>query len=85
VDERGTYLYQSEFIANQLAAIDAQPWLSGAIYWALSDFLVRPGWSGGNPYPTPPLFSKGLIGFDGTPKPAWSVVQQAYQATDQVG
>jgi beta-glucuronidase len=85
IDERGTYQFQSQFISTQLAAIDAAPWLSGAIYWALSDFLVRPGWSGGNPYPTPPLFTKGLISFDGTPKPAWSVVQQAYQATDQVG
>jgi beta-glucuronidase len=85
IDERGTYQFQSQFISTQLAAIDAAPWLSGAIYWALTDFLVRPGWSGGNPYPTPPLFTKGLIGFDGTPKPAWSVLQQAYQATDQFG
>jgi beta-glucuronidase len=85
VDERGTYEYQSEFITNQLAAIDAEPWLSGAIYWALTDFLVRPGWSGGNPYPTPPLFSKGLIGFDGTQKPAWALVRAAYTATTQVG
>jgi beta-glucuronidase len=85
IDERGTYEFQSQFISTQLAAIDAAPWLSGAIYWALSDFLVRPGWSGGNPYPTPPLFTKGLIGFTGTPKPAWSVVQQAYQSTDQFG
>jgi len=85
LDERGTYEYQSQFISNQLAAIDAEPWLSGAIYWALADFLVRPGWSGGNPYPTPPLFSKGLIAFDGTQKPAWSLVRQAYTATSQVG
>ena len=85
VDERGTYEFQSQFISNQLAAIAAAPWLSGAIYWALQDFLVRPGWSGGNPYPTPPLFTKGLIAFDGTQKPAWSLVQQAYAATDQLG
>ena len=46
------------------------PWLCGAIYWALQDFLVRPGWTGGNPYPTPPIFHKGLIDIDGNPKPA---------------
>jgi beta-glucuronidase len=85
IDERGTYQFQSQFISTQLGAIAAAPWLSGAIYWALADFLVRPGWTGGNPYPTPPLFTKGLLGFDGTPKPAWSVVQQAYQATEQFG
>jgi beta-glucuronidase len=85
VDERGTYEFQSQFISSQLAAIAAEPWLSGAIYWALEDFLVRPGWSGGNPYPTPPLFSKGLLGFDGTQKPAWAVVSAAYTGTTQVG
>ena len=85
LDERGTYEFQSQFVASQLAAFAAAPWLSGAIYWALQDFLVRPGWSGGNPYPTPPLFTKGLLGFDGAPKPAWSVVQQSYAATTQVG
>jgi len=85
VDEPGTYQFQSQFIASQLASIAAAPWLSGAIYWALQDFLVRPGWSGGNPYPTPPLFTKGLLDFAGAPKPAWSVVQQSYTATRQVG
>ena len=41
---------------------------SGAIYWALQDFLVRPGWTGGNPYPTPPVFHKGLYDVDGRPE-----------------
>ena len=85
IDERGTYEFQSQFISSQLAAIAAAPWLSGAIYWALTDFLVRPGWSGGDPYPMPPVFFKGLIAFDGTRKPAWSVVAAAYSATSQVG
>jgi len=85
VDERGTYEFQSQFISSQLAAIAAAQWLSGAIYWALQDFLVRPGWSGGNPYPTPPLFTKGLLDFQGVPKPAWSVVAAAYASTVQVG
>jgi len=85
VDEPGTYQFQSQFVASQLAAIAAAPWLSGAIYWALEDFLVRPGWSGGNPYPTPPLFTKGLLGFGGARKPAWSVVARSYASTVQVG
>jgi beta-glucuronidase len=85
VDERGTYQFQSRFVATQLATLDGVGWLSGVIYWALSDFLVRPGWTGGNPYPTPPLFAKGLLSFDGAPKPAWSVVAAGYHATHQIG
>ena len=85
VDERGTYQFQSQYVSSQLAELDALPWLSGAIYWALSDFLVWPGWTGGNPYPTPPLFSKGLLTYQGMPKPAFGVAQQAYAATDQLG
>ena len=85
VDERGTFEFQSQFITAHLAAFAANPWLSGAIYWALQDFLVRPGWTGGNPYPTPPIFSKGLIDWRGKPKPAFAVVQSAFAATKQVG
>ena len=85
VDERGTYEFQSQFVSAQLAEFAATPWLSGAIYWTLEDFLVRPGWTGGNPYPSPPLFHKGLLDFSGAAKPAWAVVQQAYQATSQGG
>jgi beta-glucuronidase len=85
IDERGTYEFQSWFVSTQLAEFAAIPWLSGAIYWALQDFLVRPGWSGGNPYPSPPVFHKGLLDFSGAAKPAWTVVQQAYQSTSQVG
>jgi beta-glucuronidase len=85
VDERGTYEYQSQFVATQLASLGATPWLSGAIYWALQDFLVRPGWTGGNPYPTPPVFRKGLLDLTGAPKPAYAVAQQAFTATTQIG
>jgi beta-glucuronidase len=85
IDERGTFEFQSQWVAEQLAAFGATPWLSGAVYWALSDFLVRPGWTGGNPYPAPPLFTKGLISFAGTPKPAYAIVQQFYRSLVQVG
>ena len=85
IDERGTYGFQSQFIATQLQAFAATPWLSGAIYWALQDFLVRPGWSGGNPYPTPPIFHKGLYDIAGNAKPAATVVQQSYSSSKQIG
>jgi beta-glucuronidase len=84
-DQRGTYQYQDNWISSQLGVIDATPYLSGAIYWALEDFQVWPGWAGGNPFPSPPLFQKGLLDFNGNPKPAFGVVQSFYEATDQVG
>ena len=85
LDERGTYEFQTQFATSQLNALTATPWLSGAIWWALQDFQVRPGWTGGNPYPTPPLFSKGLLDFSGQPKPAFAAVQQLFRATTQIG
>ena len=85
IDERGTFEFQAQFATSQLNALTATPWLSGAIWWALADFQVRPGWTGGNPYPTPPLFTKGLLGFTGTPKPAFATVAALFQATKQIG
>ena len=85
LDERGTYEFQTQFATSQLNALTATPWLSGAIWWALQDFEVRPGWTGGNPYPMAPLFSKGLLGFSGQPKPAFTAVEQLFHATTQVG
>ena len=70
---------------SQLNALTATPWLSGAIWWALQDFEVRPGWTGGNPYPMPPLFSKGLLNFSGQPKPAFAAVEQLFRSTTQIG
>ena len=35
--------------------------------------------------PDPPIHEKGLISFAGVKKPAWSVVQQIYKATAQIG
>jgi beta-glucuronidase len=85
VDERGTYEFQTQFATSQLTALNATPWLSGAVWWALQDFEVHPGWTGGNPYPTPPLFSKGLVSFSGQPKPAYAAVQALFTATKQLG
>ena len=87
IDERGTYQFQTQFATSQLNALTATPWLSGAIWWALQDFEVRPGWTGGNPYPMPPLFSKGLLDFSGQPKPAFAAVRAALPRhhADRVG
>jgi beta-glucuronidase len=73
--EKGTYAFQSQWLDQQLSAIDATPYLGGAIVWLLRDYAVRPGWGGGNPRPSPPFSNKGLLNLQGKPKPAWSVAK----------
>jgi len=84
VEDQGTYAFQANSIAYHLGEFAQRPYLAGAVYWALQDFVCRPGWAGGNPSPDPPIFQKGLIDMDGNPKPAFAVVQQSYRATVQV-
>ncbi len=85
VEEKGTFSYQQDFVNYHLGVYAQRPWLSGAIYWALQEFRVRPNWDGGNPRPTPPVHEKGLLRFDGTKKPAWFDVQRLFAATNQLG
>jgi hypothetical protein len=85
VEEKGTYAFQQDFVNYHLGVFATKPWLSGAIYFALQEFRVRPDWDGGNPRPQPPLHQKGLISFDGVPKPAFFDVQRIYRATKQFG
>jgi beta-glucuronidase len=83
-EERGTYQFQANSAAYHLAVFATKPWLSGALYFALQDFAVAPGWTGGNPWPDPPFHQKGLIDLYGNPKPAFAVVAQIYHATRQI-
>jgi beta-glucuronidase len=86
VEEKGTYAYQQDFINYHLGVYAHKPWLSGAIYWALNEFRVRPAWEGGNPRPTPPLHQKGLLHYgDLSRKPAWTDLQRNYATTKQFG
>jgi beta-glucuronidase len=84
-EERGTYEFQQAFVDYHLGVFATKPYLSGAIYWALEEFRVRPDWGGGNPHPNPPLHEKGLISFAGQRKPAYADVRAAYHATRQLG
>jgi beta-glucuronidase len=85
VEEKGTYEYQQDFVNYHLGVFASKPWLSGAIYWTIQEFRVRPNWDGGNPRPDAPIHAKGLLHFDGTKKPAWFDVQRLYAATRQYG
>jgi beta-glucuronidase len=71
VDEKGTYLFQRDFLNYHLDAYDNDPYINGAIVWILRDFRVQPGWDGGNPKPSPPTLKKGLVDEFGNKKPAF--------------
>ena len=84
VEEKGTYGYQQELVNFHLNVFASKPWLSGAIYWALNEFRVKPDWEGGNPRPAPPVHQKGLLTYDTmSRKPAWADVQRLFRATNQ--
>ncbi len=86
VEEKGTFQFQQDFVNFHLGTYAAKPWLSGAMYWALQEFRVRPNWDGGNPRPNSPIHEKGLLRFlDGSKKPAWFDMQRNFAATNQLG
>jgi beta-glucuronidase len=84
-DEKGTYAFQAQWAHDIISVFDTKPWLSGAIYWTLQEFRIRPNWDGSNPWPTAPLHQKGLITLDGVKKPAFDVVAGMYKAHQQLG
>jgi beta-glucuronidase len=81
--EKGTFEFQENFLKFHLGVFATKPWLSGAVYFPLREFLVRPGWDGGNPIPNPPLHQKAVLSYDGVAKPAYYDLQAAYRSTQQ--
>jgi beta-glucuronidase len=84
IEDKGTYAFQQDFVNYHLSVFATKPWLSGALYWAINEFRVRPEWDGGNPWPSSPIHQKALLHYDGTPKPAWTDVQRWFLATPQI-
>lgn len=86
IEEKGTFEFQQDFIRFHMGVYASKPWLGGAVYWALREFRVRPGWEGGNPRPNSPVHEKGLLRFgDSSKKPGWLDMQQMIQQTQQLG
>jgi beta-glucuronidase len=81
VTERGTYEFQSDFLAYHLRVFARKPFINAAIVWVLHDFRVKPGWAGGNPLPHPPVNEKGLIDDTGFRKPAFDTVRKIFEPT----
>jgi beta-glucuronidase len=85
VEERGTWAFQRDFMNYHLGVFATKPWLSGAIWWALQEFRVRPDWDGGNPRPQSPTHQKGVVAFDGTRKPTFADLQRLFRSVNQFG
>jgi beta-glucuronidase len=85
-DLKGGYPFQSFHAQRTLDVIDRSTVLSGAIYWTLREFEIFPGWRGGAG-PRPPQFEpntrhhKGLLTYDGEPKPVYELVRDRFRAT----
>ena len=86
VDLKGGYSFQDMHAARTLDVIDRSPVLSGAIYWTLREFEIYPGWMGGAGR-RPPEYEpntrhhKGLVTYDGQPKPAFWTVRDRFLRT----
>ncbi|WCB92397.1 Putative beta-glucuronidase [Baekduia alba] len=85
VEERGTYQFQQDFANYHYGVYATKPWLSGAIWWTLEEFAVKPGWEGGNPWPAPPIHQKAPITMLGQKKPVFGDLQRIYKGTKQYG
>jgi hypothetical protein len=84
VTQKGSYEFQSDYLSKSLDIVDGTPFLGGAIYWTLREFAVKPHWDGGAGLPVAmrnSLHHKGLLAYDGTPKPAWQVAHDRFTAT----
>ncbi|MCK9248194.1 MAG: hypothetical protein M0P31_04360 [Solirubrobacteraceae bacterium] len=75
---KGTREYQARYLKRVMNVIDARTDLSGAIYWTLREFGIKPGWTGGTPRKQAKrdgLHRKGLLTYHGRPKPVWQVAR----------
>jgi beta-glucuronidase len=85
VEERGTYAFQADTLAFHLGVFATKPWLSGALYFAMQNYVAFPTYSGGDPKPNPPFNEKGMVDLYGNHKPAFNVMSTIYHATRQIG
>lgn len=82
--EKQTYQFQTQYVQRTLEAVGSLPFMNGAIYWTLREFAVKPHWDGGahrHDIPHTVIHHKGLIAYDGKPKPAFAVAARLFAQT----
>ncbi|HVW18036.1 MAG TPA: glycoside hydrolase family 2 TIM barrel-domain containing protein, partial [Solirubrobacteraceae bacterium] len=84
--EKQTYAFQAGYVRRVLDVVGSEPFMSGAIYWTLQEYAVKPDWDGGAAaaagWPLDSIHHKGLIAYaDGLHKPAWAVAAAMFAGT----
>jgi len=85
--DKQTYAFQKSYINETLNLAADLPQLSGAIYWTLQEFAVKPNWDGGaqtNAALRNSIHHKGVIARDGTRKPGWHALRDDIASTPLV-
>ena len=79
--QKGSYEFQSKFVADHLAVHASKPYVNGSIHWALRDFRVTPKWQGGAPatWATPPWHNKSPIEESDVRKPLYFELQRLFR------
>ncbi len=78
-----TNAFQSRYIDETLDLAGELPQLSGAIYWTLQEFAVKPDWDGGaqdNVDARDSIHHKGVLTHDGRRKPGWETLREQIAA-----
>jgi hypothetical protein len=84
-DVKETFAFQARYIDANLSLIRRLRFMSGAIYWTLREFAVKPDWDGGaerTGVVRDAIHNKGLLTYeDGRRKPAWDVAARHFATT----
>ena len=86
-DQKQTYAFQQRYINETLNLASSLPQLSGAIYWTLQEFAVKPDWDGGAQTiaaQRDAFHHKGVLTHDGRRKPGWDALRSDITATPLV-
>ena len=82
--DKATYAFQQRYIRETLNLASELPQLSGAIYWTLQEFAVKPDWDGGAERMASQrdaFHHKGVLTHDGRRKPGWDALRSDINAT----
>lgn len=82
-DRKQTFAFQADYVRRTLDIVAQASGISGAVYWTLQEFAVKPRWDGGadlEEIRTDSIHNKGLISYDGERKPAWDVARRMFAA-----
>jgi beta-glucuronidase len=82
-DVKETYAFQARYLQQNLDIVKKVGFMSGAIYWTLREFAVKPDWDGGalRDVPRDGIHNKAIMTYDGDRKPAWAIAARDFEST----